>query len=117
MIEAIAAVLQTSTAQDWMSRLVPLGVVTAEVSTLEHALTSVQTKARNIVVEIAARGGTIRSIGNPVKTSSAEALERVVREYLVAADHKEIHIPAGARLSTRDALNVGQAFVTGVHAR
>jgi crotonobetainyl-CoA:carnitine CoA-transferase CaiB-like acyl-CoA transferase len=36
-------------------------------------LTSVQTKARNMVVEIATPGGTIRSIGNPVKTGPAGA--------------------------------------------
>ena len=48
---AIAAGLQGSSAQDWMSRLVPLGVVAAEVGTLEHALTSEQTRARNMVVE------------------------------------------------------------------
>jgi crotonobetainyl-CoA:carnitine CoA-transferase CaiB-like acyl-CoA transferase len=73
VIEAIAAVLQRSSAQDWMSRLVPLGVVAAEVSTLEHALTSEQTRARNMVVEIATPEGVIRSIGNPVKTGAAEA--------------------------------------------
>ncbi|MFZ2155158.1 MAG: CoA transferase [Bradyrhizobium sp.] len=90
VIEAIAAVLQGSTAQDWMSRLVPLGVVAAEVSTLEHALASEQTQSRNMVVEIATPGGTIRSIGNPVKTGATEAF----RPPPLLGEHNDLLLPA-----------------------
>ena len=69
VIEAIAGVLQTADASDWMKRLVPLGVVAAEVSTLEHALESEQVRARNMVIEIATPHGAIRSIGNPLKVT------------------------------------------------
>jgi crotonobetainyl-CoA:carnitine CoA-transferase CaiB-like acyl-CoA transferase len=71
VIAAIASVLQGASARDWMNRLVPLGVVAAEVSTLEKALTSEQTLARNMVVSIETPGGVIRSVGNPVKVTGA----------------------------------------------
>ena len=57
-------------------RLVPLGVVTAEVIHWNMPLLSEQTQARNMVVQIATLGRTIRSIGNPVKTGAAEASGR-----------------------------------------
>ena len=82
-------------AQDWMSRLVPLGVVAAEVSALEHALTSEQTRSRNMVVEIATPGGTIRSIGNPVKTGCR-------RRVPAAAAARRAQRPA---FKSRDAMN------------
>jgi CoA:oxalate CoA-transferase len=90
VIEAIAAVLQGCSAQDWMTRLVPLGVVAAEVSTLEHALKSEQTRARNMVVEVVTSGGTIRSIGNPVKTGAAEAF----RPPPLLGEHNDLLLPA-----------------------
>jgi CoA:oxalate CoA-transferase len=67
VIAAIAATLSCATAREWVQRLVPLGVVAAEVSSLEHALISEQTTARNMVVEIALPEGMIRSVGNPLK--------------------------------------------------
>ncbi len=69
VIEAIAAELSRASAQEWMRRLAPIGVVAAEVSGLEQALASEQTAARNMVVEIATPDGAIRSVGNPVKVS------------------------------------------------
>jgi crotonobetainyl-CoA:carnitine CoA-transferase CaiB-like acyl-CoA transferase len=67
VIDAIAEVLQTSGARDWTARLAPLGVVAAEVSTLENALASEQVQARRMVVDIPAGDTTIRAIGNPLK--------------------------------------------------
>lgn len=69
VIEAVAAELSRASAQEWMRRLTPIGVVAAEVSSLERALASEQTVARNMVVEIATPDGAIRSVGNPVKVS------------------------------------------------
>lgn len=69
VIEAVAAELSRASAQEWMRRLAPIGVVAAEVSSLERALASEQTVARNMVVEIATPDGAIRSVGNPVKVS------------------------------------------------
>lgn len=67
VIEAIGEVLRKSGARDWMERLVPLGVVAAEVNTLESALESAQVKARRMVVDVSTGDGAIRSIGNPLK--------------------------------------------------
>lgn len=67
VVAAIAEVLRTSGARDWTSRLAPLGVVAAEVSTLEDALRSEQVQARRMVVDIPSGDTTIRSIGNPLK--------------------------------------------------
>jgi crotonobetainyl-CoA:carnitine CoA-transferase CaiB-like acyl-CoA transferase len=76
VIDAIAEVLQTSGARDWTARLAPLGVVAAEVSTLENALASEQVQARRMVVDIPAGDTTIRSIGNPLKiTGQAETFQ------------------------------------------
>lgn len=69
VIEAVAAELSRASAQEWMLRLAPIGVVAAEVSSLEQALASEQTVARDMVVEIATPDGPIRSVGNPVKVS------------------------------------------------
>ncbi len=69
VIEAVAAELSHTSAREWMRRLAPIGVVAAQVSSLEQALASEQTAARNMVVEIATPDGTIRSVGNPVKVS------------------------------------------------
>ncbi len=69
VIDAVAAELSRASAQEWMRRLAPIGVVAAEVSSLEQALASEQTVARNMVVEIATPDGAIRSVGNPVKVS------------------------------------------------
>jgi CoA:oxalate CoA-transferase len=71
VIEAVAAVLSSSSAADWARRLAPLGVVAAEVTSLEEALASEQTRARNMVVEIMTPDGLIRSVGNPVKVHGA----------------------------------------------
>ena len=67
VIEAIGEVLRTSAARDWVERLVPLGVVAAEVNTLEVALESAQVKARRMVVDVPTGDGAIRSVGNPLK--------------------------------------------------
>lgn len=45
----------------------PLGVVVAPVETLEQALASEQTLARNMRVEIDTPNATIRGVGNPIK--------------------------------------------------
>ena len=67
VVAAISEVLRASSARDWAKRLAPLGVVAAEVSTLEEALASEQVRARHMIVEVPAGGTAIRSIGNPVK--------------------------------------------------
>jgi crotonobetainyl-CoA:carnitine CoA-transferase CaiB-like acyl-CoA transferase len=69
VVAAIAEVLRGSGARDWTARLAPLGVVAAEVSTLENALASEQVQTRRMIVEIPAGNETIRAVGNPLKIS------------------------------------------------
>jgi crotonobetainyl-CoA:carnitine CoA-transferase CaiB-like acyl-CoA transferase len=74
VVAAVGAALMAEDAAEWMRRLVPLGVVAAAVSSLEDALASDATRARGMVVEIVTGGGTIRSVGNPVKIAGAEMI-------------------------------------------
>lgn len=65
----IAEVLAEATTQEWLDRLTPLGLVVARVESLEDALQSDQTRARNMLVEIPTEDGTIRVVGNPIKNT------------------------------------------------
>ena len=70
VVESVGKVLAERPAAEWLRRLVPLGIVAAAVSSLEEALASEQTRARRMVVEIAFGDGTIKTVGNPIKTGS-----------------------------------------------
>jgi len=70
VVESVGKVLAGRPAAEWLRRLVPLGIVAAAVSSLEEALASEQTRARRMVVEIALGDGTIKTVGNPIKTGS-----------------------------------------------
>jgi CoA:oxalate CoA-transferase len=93
VVDAIAAELSRTSAREWMRRLVPLGVVAAEVSSLEHALASEQTEARHMVVEIATPDGRIRSVGNPVKVSG---MVEAFRRPPLLGEHNDLLGQAGA---------------------
>lgn len=67
IISAIEALLMEATTSDWMARLAPLGLVVAGVETLEQALASDLTAARDMVISIDCEGGPIRAAGNPVR--------------------------------------------------
>jgi crotonobetainyl-CoA:carnitine CoA-transferase CaiB-like acyl-CoA transferase len=67
VIEAISAVLLEADAKSWARRLIPLGVVAATVTDVAEALECENTKARDMVVNLATADGLIRTIGNPVK--------------------------------------------------
>jgi CoA:oxalate CoA-transferase len=71
VIESVAALLSRTSAREWARRLIPLGIVAAEVGSLEDALASEQTAARNMIIEIPTPDGSIRSVGNPIKISGA----------------------------------------------
>ena len=92
VVEAIAAVLQQAGARDWMDRLAPLGVVAAEVSSLEHALASEQVRARSMVIEIDTPHGAIRSVGNPLKTGDAQTFAPPP----LLGEHNDILLTSGA---------------------
>ncbi|HEY1448916.1 MAG TPA: CoA transferase, partial [Caulobacteraceae bacterium] len=71
VVAAVAAVLSEHETEEWLERLLPLGIVVAPISTLDEALTSEQTAARDMVVTIPTKGGPIRLIGNPIKVLGA----------------------------------------------
>jgi CoA:oxalate CoA-transferase len=73
VIDAIAKVIADDTAESWMQRLVPLGVVAASVTTMEEALASEQTAARNMLITMDTPWGPMRGVGNPIKASGATA--------------------------------------------
>lgn len=69
VLAAVGQVLATRTTDEWSRRLTPLGVVAAGVETLEQALGSPHTQAREMVIAIDAIDGPIRAVGNPIKIS------------------------------------------------
>jgi crotonobetainyl-CoA:carnitine CoA-transferase CaiB-like acyl-CoA transferase len=68
VVAAVQEALKAETADHWVGRLAPLGIVIAGVETLEQALASEQVRHRGMVVEIATADGVIRAVGNPIKT-------------------------------------------------
>lgn len=73
VLASVAEVLARQTTEHWTDRLMPLGVVAAGVETLEQALNSEHTKARDMVIAIDTLEGPIRAVGNPVKISGSIA--------------------------------------------
>ncbi|MBI1726799.1 MAG: CoA transferase [Candidatus Rokubacteria bacterium] len=67
LIPALAELLSAESAERWVARLAPLGVVVARVETLEDALGGAQALAREMVVSLPAPTGAIRAVGNPIK--------------------------------------------------
>jgi crotonobetainyl-CoA:carnitine CoA-transferase CaiB-like acyl-CoA transferase len=71
VLRSIGEVLACETTGRWVERLAPLGIVAAGVETLETALASEQTRAREMVADIPLEEGTLRVVGNPIKISDA----------------------------------------------
>ena len=77
VVDAITEELKRDDAVNWVRRLVPLGVVAAAVATVEEALATEQTAARNMIVDIVTPDGTIRAVGNPVKVAGFLGQHRI----------------------------------------
>ena len=71
VVTEVAAALRECDTEQWMTRLVPLGIVVAGVSTLDQALANEQTAARSMVVTIPTADGPIKLTGNPIKIFGA----------------------------------------------
>jgi CoA:oxalate CoA-transferase len=71
VIDAISQVLATDSAKHWVRRLEPLGVVVAEIGTLDTALSSALVADRHLVVQLGDGGAPLRAIGSPVKFSDS----------------------------------------------
>lgn len=66
VLAAIGEVLMLASAAQWVQRLAPLGLVVAEVGTMEQALSSELTHARGLVVELGGRP-ELRAVGAAVR--------------------------------------------------
>jgi crotonobetainyl-CoA:carnitine CoA-transferase CaiB-like acyl-CoA transferase len=71
VIDAISQVLASDSAKHWVRRLEPLGVVVAEIGTLEGALSSALVADRQLVVQLGNGEGALRAIGSPIKFSDS----------------------------------------------
>lgn len=71
LIAEVQAVLEKATTAEWLKRLAPLGLVVAPVESLEQALASEQTRAREMIAEIPTPAGALRLVSNPIKISDA----------------------------------------------
>jgi CoA:oxalate CoA-transferase len=67
VLAAIGEVLISATAGEWVRRLVPLGVVAAEVGSLKQALESDLTRSRNLVVSLGDGSQALRAVASPLK--------------------------------------------------
>jgi crotonobetainyl-CoA:carnitine CoA-transferase CaiB-like acyl-CoA transferase len=69
VVAAVAEVLAGETAAEWTRRLAPLGVVVAEVGTLDQALASDLVREREMVVQLGDASLGLRAVGNPIKVA------------------------------------------------
>ena len=67
----ITTVLANDTAPNWVRRLEPLGVVVAEIGTLDAALASDLAAARDLVVDLGDGSLGLRAVGSPIKFSDS----------------------------------------------
>lgn len=72
VVDDIAKVLSSAPAGQWVRRLAPLGVVVAEVGTLNDALENELTAYREMVVQLGDGSLPLRAVGNPIKLDDAE---------------------------------------------
>jgi len=71
VLDEITRVLATDTAKNWMKRLEPLGVVVAEIETLDAALSSELAADRHLVVQLGDGRLGLRAVGSPIKFSDS----------------------------------------------
>jgi len=67
VVKAIAQVLHQASAGEWVKRLAPLGVVVAEVKTLNQALLSEIATARSLIVPLGDETPPLRAVASPIR--------------------------------------------------
>ena len=72
VLDEITRALATDSAKHWMKRLEPLGVVVAEIGTLDAALASDLAAERNLVVDLGHGSLGLRAVGSPIKFSDSQ---------------------------------------------
>ena len=71
VLSDITKALATDSAENWMKRLEPLGIVVAEIGTLDAALGSDLAADRHLVVELGDGSLGLRAVGSPIKFSDS----------------------------------------------
>ena len=71
VLEAIGGLLGSQTAEHWVGRLAPLGIVVSRVDTLEDALASGLARSRDMVVDLPCDGARLRATGAAIKCVGA----------------------------------------------
>src|SRR3546814_18574325 len=90
----VSAALAQRTTEEWLERLLPLGIVVAGIKTLDQALHSEQTRARGMLVEVPAGDATLQLVGNPIKVLGVD--EPFAEPPLIGGDNDQlIEAPAG----------------------
>ena len=92
VLGAVAAVLAGATTRQWLDRLMPLGLVIAEIETLEGALGSANAAARGMVADIPMDDGLLRVVGNPIKNLGVVA---TYEEPPLLGEHNHLARPGG----------------------
>ena len=69
VIAEVERLIKADSTANWVARLSQLGIVVAGVETLEQALESDLSRARDMVAAIDTPDGTFRMVGNPIKFS------------------------------------------------
>jgi crotonobetainyl-CoA:carnitine CoA-transferase CaiB-like acyl-CoA transferase len=72
VVDAVTTVLSHDTAAGWTRRLEPLGVVVAEIGSLDQALASDLVRDRNMVVQLGPQSLGLRAVGSAIKMSDYE---------------------------------------------
>lgn len=67
VVAAISQVLATASADDWVRRLAPLGVVVAQVDTLNKALEGDLARSRELVVPLGDGSLPMRAVASPIR--------------------------------------------------
>lgn len=72
VVNDISKVLLSASAESWVQRLAPLGIVVAAVGTLQDALSNELTDYRQLVVQLGDGSIPLRAIGSPMKFSDSQ---------------------------------------------
>jgi CoA:oxalate CoA-transferase len=71
VVGEISTRLMEKTAEDWVQRLAPLGLVVASIRSLPDALDGPLSASRDMVIDIPVEGGALRLIGAAIKNIGA----------------------------------------------
>lgn len=94
VVAAVQEVLKNDTTASWLRRLEPIGVVVSGIESLEDALQSDQTLARQMIASIDTAAGPLRTVGNPVKFTGEPVMPAPPP---LLGEHNDELLPADSR--------------------